>query len=343
LLETYPDGTCKIQILDGLSEPENPSPADLILREAKKIQGLGSDFDQERSFQTDLRQALGLVQIVFDSLCGLENLCNKKPKDIINTLGWFCYTIYVQVLEGNRDTIAGLFRELSSDDIVQLGDQYERSMTEILLKLQAAAVIAMRDVLHCFSPALSAVPSDFPKRLEDASKFGSAVAQAVSGENICHLESPWKEVAEHFLGSVSFREEIANLQLDAFVDFVRRKVKLIGNEERICAEIRKEFTKAEKARLNAGKAISPQWMSASAAIEMTEQTDRPVSASVLSKKARETPPAFESREATHGKAKLEVEIASFLKWFHNEWLPGAPEKDDREVIECRKRQIPKTP
>src|SRR5262249_44026809 len=58
---------------------------------------------------------------------------------------------------------------------------------------------------------------------------------------------------------------------------------------------------------------SSRWITATQAVELSEKTDRPVSASVLSKKSRDDPPPFKSRPAQGGRARLEIEKESFLK------------------------------
>jgi hypothetical protein len=244
---------------DFISPTENPSPAELIVRAATSVIELGLDFDQKSCPQTDLRQACKSVEIILDSLCGLENEITKTHEDIIHTLGWYCYALYVQVLEGNWESIASIFRELSSDGPVRLGEQWAPSITENLVKLQATTATAlMYDIWDCFSAALSAVPTDFPKRLNDAWEFGRMVTLVASGKTISELKTPWKEAAAQ-LDSKNFREKIRHpsLRIERFEGFVRRKVKLIGDRERICAEIRSEFARAEENRLKGDHETKP--------------------------------------------------------------------------------------
>jgi hypothetical protein len=74
-----------------------------------------------------------------------------------------------------------------------------------------------------------------------------------------------------------------------------------------------------------------EWITATHAVELSERTRRPVSASVLSRKAKQQPPPFKARRAQSGNAKVEVEKASFLDWLHSVWLPKA--SDEQEPTE----------
>jgi hypothetical protein len=67
---------------------------------------------------------------------------------------------------------------------------------------------------------------------------------------------------------------------------------------------------------------SSEWITATEAVELSEKTSRPVSASVLSKKSRDDPPPFKSRPAQSGRARLEVHKPSFLEWLHDRWIPN---------------------
>jgi hypothetical protein len=86
-------------------------------------------------------------------------------------------------------------------------------------------------------------------------KFAQTVAQAATSMKSRSLEPPWEEIFEKLRDSKDFQKAVDSLRIEKIEQFVRQGLRLFRDNERISAEIQREFAKAVKARLIAGKPI----------------------------------------------------------------------------------------